>query len=105
MTKKLTELFNLPQTDDDKAVTMAEAADFVTQNQEIINNVDQAIDKIDIALPTVKDLDNVADSELDDLAALAKEKANDLLDLGMNVDPRFAGVILQCHLFAWLDLN
>ena len=55
---------------------------------------DQAIDKIDAALPYVKDLD-VADSELDELAKLAKDKATDLIDLGMNVDPRFAGVILQ----------
>jgi hypothetical protein len=95
MTKKLTELFNLPPSDDDKPVTMAEAADFVAENQDIINSVDDAIDKIDVALPQVKDLDSVADTELDDLASLAKEKAQDLLDLGMNVDPRFAGVILQ----------
>ena len=26
---------------------------------------------------------------------MAKEKAQDLLDLGMNTDPRFAGVIMQ----------
>jgi hypothetical protein len=57
-------------------------------------DVDAAIDKIDAALPGVRDLDT-ADAELDALASLAKEKAEDLIDLGMNVDPRFAGVILQ----------
>mgnify|MGYP003333358512 CR=1 FL=1 len=66
----------------------------IEENRNIIVEVDQAIDKIDAALPYVKDLD-VADSELDELAKLAKDKATDLIDLGMNVDPRFAGVILQ----------
>jgi len=42
----------------------------------------------------IRDLD-AADEELDSLAKLARDKAEDLIDLGMNVDPRFAGVILQ----------
>lgn len=90
MTKKLEELFNLP-TDD---ATPEEAKHTIEENRAIIAEVDQAIDKIDAALPGVKDLDT-ADSELDELAQLAKSKAEDLIDLGMNVDPRFAGVILQ----------
>lgn len=90
MTKKLEELFNLP-TDD---ATPEEAQHTIEENRAIIADVDAAIDKIDAALPGVKDLDT-ADSELDELAQLAKSKAEDLIDLGMNVDPRFAGVILQ----------
>lgn len=90
MTKKLEELFNLP-TDD---ATPEEVKHNIEENRAIIAEVDQAIDKIDAALPGVKDLDT-ADSELDELAQLAKSKAEDLIDLGMNVDPRFAGVILQ----------
>lgn len=92
MTKKLEETFNLP--------TMGEgAADIdvqkvIEENKSIIVEVDNAIDKIDAALPGVRDLDR-ADEELDELAKLAKDKAEDLIDLGMNVDPRFAGVILQ----------
>lgn len=89
MTKKLEELFNLP-TD----ATPEETAQVFAENQILLQDVDSAIDKIDAALPGVKDLDT-ADSELDDLAQLAKSKAEDLIDLGMNVDPRFAGVILQ----------
>ena len=42
----------------------------------------------------VRDLDT-ADSELDELARLAQSKAEDLIDLGMNIEPRFSGVILQ----------
>jgi hypothetical protein len=66
----------------------------IEENKTVITEVDLAIDKIDAALPSVQDLET-GDTELDELADLAKEKAQDLIDLGMNVDPRFAGVILQ----------
>ena len=90
MTKKLEELFNLPSTD----ATPEESQHVIEENRDIITEVDLAIDKIDIALPMVRDLDT-ADSELDELAKLAQSKAEDLIDLGMNVEPRFSGVILQ----------
>lgn len=90
MTKKLEELFNLPNAD----ATPEESTAVIEENRAILADVDAAIDKIDAALPGVRDLDT-ADQELDALASLAKEKAEDLIDLGMNVDPRFAGVILQ----------
>jgi hypothetical protein len=93
MTKKLEDLFGIAPTTTDEP-TLEEATDFVKENRAIIAEVDSAIDKIDIALPTVRDLDT-ADDELDELAKLAKEKAEDLIDLGMNVEPRFSGVILQ----------
>lgn len=96
MTKKLEETFNLApsNTDDDGGKTTDDIRSVIEENRDIITQVDDAIDKIDAALPYVKDLDR-ADEELDELAKLAKEKAEDLIDLGMNVDPRFAGVILQ----------
>jgi len=90
MTKKLEELLNLPTSDSTPEESMA----IFEENKELLKEVDSAIDKIDAALPGVRDLDT-ADSELDELAKLAKDKAEDLIDLGMNVDPRFAGVILQ----------
>lgn len=90
MTKKLEELFNLPSD----TATPEEAEQVIEENRSLIAEVDLAIDKIDIALPTVRDLDT-ADSELDELAQLAQSKAEDLIDLGMNVEPRFSGVILQ----------
>ena len=68
--------------------------DFIKENQDVITEVDSAISKIDAALPLVRDLE-AGDAELDELALLAKEKAQDLMDLGMNIDPRFAGVIMQ----------
>jgi hypothetical protein len=59
----------------------------------MIAAVDDAISKIDAALPMVADLDT-SDAELDELSNLAKEKFNDLIDLGMNVEARFSGHIL-----------
>jgi hypothetical protein len=93
MTKKLEQLLNLPASVSEDT-TPQEALDFIRDNQEVITEVDAAINKIDAALPGVRDLDT-ADEELDELAKLAKEKAEDLMDLGMNIDPRFAGVIMQ----------
>lgn len=92
MTKKLEETFNLTPLGEGEADV--DVAKVIEENKHIITEVDSAIDKIDAALPSVRDLDT-ADEELDELAKLAKDKAEDLIDLGMNVDPRFAGVILQ----------
>jgi hypothetical protein len=91
MTKKLEELFNLPNP---ATPEEAESIKTIEENRETLTTVSLAIDKIDAALPGVKNLDT-ADDELDELAELAKSKAQDLIDLGMNIDPRFAGVILQ----------
>jgi hypothetical protein len=90
MTKKLEQLFNLPSDD----ATPEETQQTIEENRDLILEVDLAIDKIDAALPLVRDLET-GDDELDELAKLAKDKAEDLIDLGMNVEPRFSGVILQ----------
>ena len=90
MTQKLEELFNLSPSD---ATTPEEAKSSIEENRAIIKEVDEAIDKIDAALPYVNDLD-ISDRELDDLSDLAKEKFQDLIDLGMNVEARFSGHIL-----------
>jgi len=87
MTKKLEELFNLPEA------TVEETEAAIEENRAIIEEVDSAIDKIDAALPFVSDLDT-SDKELDELADLAKDKFQDLIDLGMNVEARFSGHIL-----------
>ena len=66
----------------------------IEHKQEMLANANDIIDRIDRALPQVHDLDN-ADIELDELANLAKTKFEDLMDLGMNVEARFSGQILQ----------
>jgi hypothetical protein len=92
MTKKLENLFDLPQISEN--MTAAEASEIAQQNQSILTEVNSAIDKIDASLPLVRDLE-AGDAELDELAKLAQDKFTDLIDLGMNVDPRFGGVIMQ----------
>jgi len=93
MTKQLEQLLNLPSAGEEEP-TVEQAQTFFKDNQDIITEVDSAITKIDAALPLVRDLE-AGDAELDELAQLAKEKAEDLMDLGLNIDPRFAGVIMQ----------
>jgi hypothetical protein len=89
MTRKLESLFDLPPSvpvEDEPTPQPAE--DFRTQLQAL----DDTIDKIDSALPGVRGLD-ANDEEMDSLADLAKSSYNDLMDLGMQVDSRFASEI------------
>ena len=94
MTKKLTELFNLPvdATSDEETADQAKLS--IEESKDIIVAADEAMDKIDAALPMVRDLD-ASDKEMDELADLAKKKFEDLMDLGMNVELRFAGEIFN----------
>ena len=93
MTKKLESLFNLPA--DIPADITPEQAMAVTQEQQaVFTDVNAAIDKIDEALPGVRDL-NASDQEMDELADLAKDKFNDLMELGMAMEARFSGTIFQ----------
>lgn len=94
MTKKLEELFELAQIDDSEPRPMLVDPNELLTAQQELDDANTLIDKIDQALPQVRDLDN-ADNELDELADLAKEKFQDMMDLGMNVEARFSGQILQ----------
>lgn len=53
-----------------------------------------AVEKIEQALPQVKGLE-ASDVEMDELAGLAKESFNNLMDLGMQVDARFSAEIFS----------
>ena len=90
MTKKLEEILNLPE------------------NKKIVNNDrpkadmpapflrDMAeFDKIAAALPQVKGLGDISDSEFDALAHRATDAYDDLMDLGMNVEARYSGRIFE----------
>ena len=57
---------------------------------EALNN----LEKIEQALPLVKGLD-ASDAELDELSNMATASYKDLLDLGMQVDSRFASEIFN----------
>jgi len=89
MTKKLEELFDLGPTDTDTAdVNEPLPQTKAKLPTETLKN----IDKIESALPTVKGLE-ASDQEMDELGQLAKDSYKDLMDLGMNVDSRFASEI------------
>ena len=92
MTRKLEELFELPPAEDAPEVDAGTPAaeDLRTQLQ----NLDATIDKVDAALPGVRGLES-SDQEMDGLAELAKDSYKDLMDLGMQVDSRFASEIFS----------
>jgi hypothetical protein len=52
------------------------------------------LDKIELALPAVKGLES-SDGEMDALASKAQESFDNLMDLGMNVDSRYASEIFN----------
>lgn len=89
MTKKLTELFDLPE-DDQRGLSLP-----VPDNaEEITTEAYDNLQKIENALPQVKGLE-AADTEMDELAALATNSYKDLVDLGMQVDSRYASEIFN----------
>jgi hypothetical protein len=94
MTKRLEELFNLPEPQDDEPTEVINPVELFASQQQQLEDAATLIDKIDQALPQVRDLDS-ADQELDELSDMAKEKFEDLMNLGMNVEARFSGQILQ----------
>ena len=93
MTKKLEELFNLPSALPEDT-TPEQATEVLAEHQEVFKDIDNAIDKIDQALPGVRGLE-ASDDEMDELANLAKDKFNDLMDLGMAMEARFSGTVFQ----------
>jgi len=90
MTQKLEQLFDLPPSEQHSLPVDPPAV----PDPGVIAQIDTAIDKIDSALPSVRGLE-ASDDEMDELANLAKSSYNDLMDLGMQVDSRFASEIFS----------
>ena len=92
MTRKLEELFELPPSEDAPEADAGSppVQDLRTQLQIL----DENIDKVDAALPGVRGLES-SDEEMDSLADMAKDSYKDLMDLGMQVDSRFASEIFS----------
>lgn len=87
MTKKLQEIFDLPANTDPLVAPDTEPTPVTTINLE--DRLEE-FDKIAAALPRVKGLGDISDSELDALAAKAEQAYDDLMDLGMNVEARYS---------------
>jgi hypothetical protein len=95
MTKKLEELLNLPESkkivkDEEKKASKAEIA----KAQPFLRDMSE-FDKISAALPAVKGLGDASDAEFDALAQRATDAYDDLIDLGMNVEPRYSARIFE----------
>jgi hypothetical protein len=88
MTKKLSELFELPE--DEPVVQESVQQVIESFTPEAYNN----LEKIENALPMVRGLE-ASDIEMDELANLATNSYKDLMDLGMQVDSRFASEIFN----------
>jgi hypothetical protein len=90
MTKKLSELFELPEPDKEISEFNVEKAEADIVTQDAYSN----LEKIENALPQVRGLE-ASDTEMDELANLARDSYKDLMDLGMQVDSRFASEIFN----------
>lgn len=102
MTKKLEDLFNLESGNTESVETPAPVVEEVQAvekpTHEEVNSIEQAsreIQKITQSLPQIQELDALDDKELDHLAKKAEDAYDDLMDLGMNVEVRYAGRIFE----------
>jgi hypothetical protein len=94
MTKKLEELFNLEESKPAKETAPAEVKIDHTEVRSLDDSY-KAVAEITRSLPQIKELDELNDHELDDLAKKAEEAYDDLMDLGMNVEVRYSSRIFE----------
>lgn len=97
MTKKLEEMLNLPESQE---IIHSEEKNRKKQvkAQAPVDNLFRDIedmDKITAALPQVKGLGELSDGEFDTLAQRATDAYDDLMDLGMNVEPRYSARVFE----------
>lgn len=97
MTKKLEELFNLEEKA--KEVPLKDLpVDQPVKDHTEVRSLDQSyneVEKIVGTLPKIQELDQLDENELDHLATKAEQAYDDLMDLGMNVEVRYAGRIFE----------
>jgi len=92
MTKKLEDLFNLEKKES------GEPEQDKKPSHEDITSIDksyEAVAEITKGLPQIQELNDLDDNELDHLASKAEQAYDDLMDLGMNVEVRYAGRIFE----------
>jgi hypothetical protein len=95
MTKKLEELFNL-ESADAKVEEPAPEREIPTHEQ--VTSLDdsfKAVQEITRSLPQIQELNDMDEKELDNLAKKAEEAYDNLMDLGMNVEVRYASRIFE----------
>ena len=91
MTRKLEELFDLPETADQ---TPEQSVSDPQEDLPVLSDALSELEKITAALPLVRGLE-ASDREMDDLADKATKSFDDLMDLGMNIDSRWASDVFS----------
>jgi hypothetical protein len=95
MTKKLEEILDLPDSKEIiKQDKEKEKHNAIQQQNETLRDIAE-MDKITSALPAVKGLGEMADTELNEVASKAMDAYDDLMDLGMNVESRYSGRVFE----------
>jgi len=91
MTKKLEELLDI-QTNKETVESPS-----VEVNPPIISLEDrlEEFNKISSALPRVKGLGDISDAELDSLAKKAEDAYDDIMDLAMQVEPKYSARMFE----------
>ena len=92
MTKKLEELLNL---DSPEPAAIVPVEPPIHEQVQSLNDSYQRVAEITRGLPQIKELEELDDRELDELAKKAEDAYDELMDLGMNVEVRYAGRIFE----------
>lgn len=97
MTKRIEEILNLDNASSQKKIVKPIDEEIAAKAQEV-KSVEEslaAISETTRNLPQISELNDLNDQELDDLASKAEQAYDDLMDLGMNVEVRYAGRIFE----------
>jgi len=94
MTKRLEEILNIAPTEQETIITPEQETPVQVPVLDLQEKLEE-FDKIASALPRVKGLGDMADTELDALASKAEKAYDDLMDLGMNVEERYGARMFE----------
>jgi hypothetical protein len=97
MTKRIEDILNLNPKSDQKKILKPVDEEIAARAQEV-KSIEQSLTAIAETtknLPQIQELDELDDSELDNLAVKAEQAYDDLMDLGMNVEVRYSGRIFE----------
>lgn len=97
MTKRLEEILNLDSKEVNKNLPKEVNEEIMAKAMQVksVEQSYEAMANITKTLPKIKELDGIGDDELDGLADKAEQAYDDLMDLGMNVEVRYAGRIFE----------
>lgn len=91
MTKKLETLLNLEEKEPLKIKSTEDTRAEVASIQQSYNEITEMAK----GLPRIRELENLGERELEKLAKKAEAAYDDLMDLGMNVEVRYASRIFE----------